>query len=270
MTRTISILMIIVSAVLMQWHSIPFWQEYTENYWSGIAFSIALEAAMLWNWYHRRLPAVRWLAAIILIAGPWYQLTTPTIITINKYRTVQERVEMLRAEVEDNRETVETVESNSKDPNRYGWGKYIPPAKSDLKNSRVRLSNAQADAAITGAIWRPVMVAIMMASVLLIVISTQLAAITSLRSCNVTAVSKSRNPKRASKTEILKKEQLVEQVATVLRSRLRTFDGSQKEFATNHGFRPADISMVLNHAECIRVDGETITFPALKRMAEAL
>lgn len=66
--KKMSIVVIILSTILMQIHSIEYWTGVTESY--GIAWSIALEAAMLWLWYQKRLFLVRVLAATILIAGP--------------------------------------------------------------------------------------------------------------------------------------------------------------------------------------------------------
>ena len=89
-------LMVICSMVLMQIHSIDFWMEKAGP--SGWAWSIGLEVAMLWFWYEnkRRLQVFKYLAAFLLIAGPWYQITAPTFQNLNGVAGMQVDFDMMK------------------------------------------------------------------------------------------------------------------------------------------------------------------------------
>jgi hypothetical protein len=61
----------------------------------------------------------------------------------------------------------------------------------------------------------------------------------------------------------------VKKVADRIRELLPHFEGKQMALASHHDIRPADISMALNHPERKAAGKETVSEPAVDRMAEA-
>ena len=270
MSRVFSILMILTSLCLMQIHGIPFWQHWA-GLWSGIAFSLALEAAVLWNWYHRTLSVFKWIAVAVLIAGPWYQLSGSAVEKVYTAWTLQNKIERLDAEIKDIRATKTTAEANSRE--RTGWRGDIRQATEDLKTARAIRAGIQTEADALGAVWRPFMVAVMLAAIILIVMATQLAAMTMLRSRNVT-------PYRNCKTVTLRNsrtvtvpdgfDERVETVASEIRRRVPEF-GSQAKLCAALGIsRPANVTSVLKYKARKKAGESVLGVEVLEKVAGAL
>ena len=251
---------ILVSTFVMQTHSIPFWQMFIGE--TGIILSLALEAAMLWMWYHRRLKYIKFLAAAILIAGPWYQMTIPIFEKIGRIETLQKNIILIADEIKEAKTSILNYEENSK--KRSGWASRIDRTKSSITDSRERLRGLYSEQQKLGSAWRIYAVASMQITILFILLKTQISAITNLREKGITE--SKRNPKPASKLEKNHSEsknnfeETVKAVAAALNDRLPEFKGSQKDLALHYKtFRPADISLVINHKNNIELGKEKIT-----------
>ena len=113
MRMTFSIMMVLCSMVLMQIHSIEFWMDKAGA--SGWAWSIGLEVAMIWFWYEnkRRLQVFKYLAAFLLIAGPWYQITAPTFESLQDVAVMQAEIETAQDAVTQYSRSLKRYEDNS-------------------------------------------------------------------------------------------------------------------------------------------------------------
>ena len=270
-------LMVICSMVLMQIHSIEFWRDKAGA--SGWAWSIGLEVSMLWFWYEnkRRLQIFKYLAAFLLIAGPWYQITAPTFEDLNSVTVIQADIEMVQDTVMQLSISLDRYEERS--DKRSGWAGRIDKTHTKLEKARSQLSNLRAKGAKKEAPWRSRAVAGMQAAALFIVLTAQLASVTSLRSRNVTTVTKSvtktvmpkRNGNRNAITEQITEdyEATVIIVAAEINRRVAEF-GSQAKFCRGLALRPADVSMVLNHNEKKDAGASTISPKVLQKMVGEL
>ena len=271
-------LMVICSMVLMQIHSIDFWMEKAGP--SGWAWSIGLEVAMLWFWYENkhRLQVFKYLAGFLLIAGPWYQITAPTFENLKGVTVMQAEIETAQDTVAQYTASLKRYEDNS--IKFREWGGRIDRAMANLKEARTHLSILRAKGVKKETPWRSRGIAGMQAAALLIVLTAQLVAVTSLRSCNVMTVTKTVTPKhnvtRNGNGHTITLEQLPEHyektisiVIVEINRRVADF-GSQAKLCKDLGLRPADVSMVLNHNEKKEAGTGTIGPKALQKMAFAL
>ena len=245
-------LMVICSTVLMQIHSIEFWTKTAGP--SGWAWSIGLEVAMLFFWYEnkRRLQVFKYLAAFLLIAGSWYQITAPTFKDLSSSADIQADIETAQDTVTQYATSLKRYEDNS--VKFREWGGRIDRATANLKEARAHLSTLRAKGAKEVAPWRSRAVAGMQAAALFIVLTAQLVAVTVLRSRNETTVTKTvtakRNVTRNAVTEQKPEdyEETVLAVADKIRRKVKEF-GSQAKLCKEFGLRPADVTAVLNHNE---------------------
>ena len=268
-----AVLMVICSMVLMQIHSIAFWMDKAGA--SGWAWSIGLEVAMLWFWYEnkRRLQIFKYLAAFLLIAGPWYQITAPTFKDLNSVMIMQADIETAQDAVTQLSTSLDRYEKRS--DKRSGWAGRIDKTQAKLEEGRAHLSILRSKGLNQVVPWRSRAVAGMQAAALLIVLTAQLAAVTSLRSRNITTVTKTVTAKRnvtRNNSHTAMPEQLPERyeekVTTIAAeiTRLVTEFGSQAKLCKNLGLRPADVSAVLNHSEKKEIGVGTISPKVLQKM----
>ena len=146
-----------------------------------------------------------------------------------------------------------------------------------LKEARAQLSTLRAKGAKKEAPWRSRVVAGLQAAALLIVLTAQLAAVTSLRSRNGSTVpirnetKRNDTPKRnvAPEQSTDDFDASVETVAAEIRSLIPSF-GSQTKLAKHYGIRPANITAVLNHKERKETGGEIISAGGLAKIVEAM
>ena len=277
-------LMVICSMVLMQIHSIAFWMDKAGQ--SGWAWSIGLEVAMLFFWYEnkRRLQVFKYLAAFLLIAGPWYQITSPTFKDLNSVTVLQAEIETAQDAVTQYAASLKRYEDNS--VKFREWGGRIDRATANLKEARAHLSTLRAKGIKHDAPWRSRTVAGMEAAALFIVLTAQLVAVTVLRSRNGTTVTvlRSRNGTTVTKTVTAKRnvtrntviaehtseryEKTVKAVAEEITRQVEEF-GSQAKLCRQTGLRPEYVTAVMNHEEKKKTGG-AITPNGLKKIVDAL
>lgn len=271
-------LMIICSAVLMQWHSIIFWQTWTANYYGGAFMSFGIEAAMLFMWYTQRhwfLRVAKYAAALLLIAGPWYQITTPAFESLQTVTVLHDKAVLIGADVATLERSLASDEENSN--KRLGWRERIIETRAEIKAKRAAQYSLLDEKAALPPGWRPLMVAVMQALAFLIVLTAQLAAVTVLRNGNVTATVTKRNvTKRNSATERYDTPEQteefdvsVEAVAVEIRRRLPEF-GSQAKMLNVFGLRAENIAAVLKHKERKETGGKIISSAGLEKIKKAL
>lgn len=268
--------MILCSMALMQWHGAHFWYEQTGDWISGIGISFCLEVAMLSLWYvglEGFLWCAKWVAAFLLIAGPWYQMTSPTIGTLQTAIDLNNRISTINNEVAELIASKQRYESNS--DKRPGWRQDIRMARTDLKEVRAKREALLDERASLPFIWRPLMAALMQAAALLIVLTAQLAAVTSLRSRNGSTVTKTVTAKRNVTRNAVTEQNLEDYEATVTAvaaeiTRQVEELGSQAKLCRQIGLRHEHIAAVLKHEEKKEAGEATITPKMLQKMVGVL
>lgn len=266
-------LMVICSMVLMQIHSIEFWTKTAGA--SGWVWSIGLEVAMLWFWYEnkRRLQVFKYLAAFLLIAGPWYQITAPTFESLTSVTVMQAEVETAQDRVAQLSISLDRYEKRS--DKRSGWAGRIDKTQAKLEDARAKLSTLRDKGAKKEAPWRSRTVAAMQALALFIILTAQLAAVTNLRSRNGSTVTKTVTAKRnVTRNAVITEhtteryEETVKAVAEEITRQVEEL-GSQAKLCRQTGLRPEYVTAVMNHEEKKKTGG-AITPTGLKKVADAL
>ena len=279
MNKLTTIAIIPLFTVLLQWHSVAFWMEKIGA--SGIAFSFALEAALLWLWYFqkdkKRFIPVRYLAFLLLIAGPWYQLTGPAVEKIYSAWMLNVKIEMVQKTVMADRTALDTYNKNSDE--RTGWAGRIDRTQARLDKNLPRLESLLEEQAEGGVIWREHMFGIMMAVTLLIILITELTAVTYLRNITVTpkvtvirntSVTERKSPgngKAGTVTEDI--DAAVKEVATEITRKVEEY-GSRAKVCQALNLRPANVSLAMNHESKKAACEPTITSAALAKLKEKL
>lgn len=264
--KKLAIGVIILSAGLMQIHSIPFWQEFTSDYYSGIAFSIALHGAMLWNWYTNQLPKVRVVIAALLIAGPWYQISTPVFENIGEVKESSVMAASYLDEMAQLEASLKNYEVNSKRYKRSADRVEPTQARLDVarKNYRKEISAPEK----AEASWRLYAAALMLAAGFFGVMLTEISAVkfcrrtisenTETGNGSVSGISERGETQQRCVSE---KTEIVETVAAAITKKMKDYP-SQAAFAESYGFNTRDVSNVIN--------GKPISKKKLGEMAEKL
>lgn len=217
--------------------------------------SLGIEAAMLFMWYAQRhwfLRVAKYAAALLLIAGPWYQITVPVFESLQTVTVLHDKAALIGADVARLERSLASDEKNSN--KRLGWRKTIKAARAEIKAKRAAQYFLLDDKATLPPAWRPLMVAVMQALALLIVLTAQLAAVTGLRNGyatpTVTKTVKGRNVTKRNDAPGPSEDfdASVEAVAAEITRRLPEF-GSQAKMCKALNLRPANITAVLNHKE---------------------
>ncbi|MCK4786234.1 MAG: hypothetical protein KAV87_20925 [Desulfobacteraceae bacterium] len=250
--KKIAIVVIVLSTGLMQIHSIPFWQKFTGDYYSGIAFSIALHGAMLWNWYTNQLPKVRVVIAALLIAGPWYQISTPVFEEIGEVKESSVLAASYLDEMAQLEASLKNYEENSKRYKRSA--DRVEPTHALLNDARKNYRKEISAPEKGEAAWRLYVAALMLASGFFVVLLTEISAV---KFCRRT-VSENIETGRGGVSEI---SETVEMVAATISEKMKGY-ASQAAFAGAYGFNTRDVSNVIN--------GKAISKRKLGEMAEKL
>lgn len=308
MNRWPSLLIVAGSAVLMQLHAIQFWTGHVGT--AGVAWSLILEAVALWLWWQRRR-GLAVLASALLIAGPFHQLSAPTVEALRTAQASASLLAMERAEVAQLEASVARFQDNSAE--RIGWAQRIDRAQASLDAARERVRHRMAEQ-VTGADWREVGVVGLQALALLVVMVTQVLAVGQLRPVGTGGAAEqleviyeaaqrgkkeaaailerpkvrqvptpscpkhttgagpcycqgSRNKPPAVSETATDIDTLAERVAAEIETEIDNNNETQKAAADRLGVRPADISMIRNHAVRRNEGKETVSSAVLQRLA---
>lgn len=254
--KTAPILIILSATILMQIHSIAFWTEYTNPY-VGWAWSLTLEAAALWLWYHSgvvyKFFAI--LASSLLLLGPLYQLSAPVFVTQDSDIKTQLLITNQKQEIQQLELSLQQFLNNS--DKRIGWAKRIDRTQDALDTARNRLRQLHEQKSSTQS-WQVIAITIMQACILCVVMGTQILAINALRSI----------PFKHYKEPGF--DGMVDYVSQRINKLLPNFEGKQNKLAEHFDFRPADVSLVRNHVDRIAQGRDVISEAALRRMYNVL
>ena len=284
----INLVMIITSFCLMQWHSIQFWLSAAGP--SGWAWSIGLEIAMLCLWYDRKHRFLKYIAAVILIAGPWYQMTSPAIQNIQKTTAIETEIEIETQRLTQLSKSMMIYENNS--VTIRGWAGRIDRTQKAKDELSARINELHAELSKQNSTWREYMVTGVQSAALLIILMAQLSAVSNLGAKETEDEEPSKpetSPKQKTKqspaSEISKVsakgfdsistsnfddfDAMVETVAAEITTKLSKHN-SQKALAQTLGIDQKSISLILNHKKRKLSGTERISSNALNRVLKAL
>ncbi len=276
----INLVMITTSFCLMQWHSIQFWFSAAGP--SGWAWSIGLEIAMLCLWYDRQHRFLKYIAAVILIAGPWYQMTSPAIQNIQKTNAIKIEIEIETQRLDQLSKSLNTYQANSRE--RLGWRDEIRETESAINELSPRIKEIHTELSKQNSTWREYMVTGVQSAALLIILMAQLSAVSNL-GIRQSEIKKPSKPKQKTKqrpvSEISKTSpedfdsistsnfdnfgETVKTTAGMIRAELSNHD-SQKALADCLGIGQKSISLILNHKKRKSDGVETISANALNKV----
>lgn len=156
---------------LMQKHAWEFWSGYDAT--TGWLWALMLEGAALWLWAQRSVLAngIAFLATLLVLAGPLYQVSKPAVEMLhqsNAQPTVNaERKAELKADKAQLTADLATYNENSK--HRAGWATLIATTKEELKAVNAELKTlATAELAPAPMAWQAQAVIAMQAIAMLI------------------------------------------------------------------------------------------------------
>lgn len=271
MTSLPSLAIVAGSAMLMQLHSMAFWLGQVGA--AGVAWSLMLEAAALWLWWQRRW-ALAVLASGLLIAGPFYQLSAPALDALRATEAAGRMATIEQAEIAQLEASLGRFEANS--AARLGWAERIDRTQAELREARARL-RAQVEAQAQGADWRALAVVGMQGLALLVVMVTQVLAVTCLRPVAVplpaAPAPEPAAPELPEEVPFFERahedpDALAVHVADLVEADRKARRESQAALARRLGVRPADVSMLLNHEERRNAGRETVSTAVLRKLAD--
>ena len=283
----IDLVMIITSFCLMQWHSIKFWSAAAGS--SGWAWSIGLEIAMLCLWYYKKHYSLRYIAAIVLIAGPWYQMTSPAILSIQTTNSIETEIEIETERFDQLSKSLSLYESNS--ATIRGWAGRIDRTQKSKDELSSQIKELHSELSKRNSQWREYMVTAVQSAALLIILTAQLSAVSNrgikhparIKS-SAPAIHPKSKPKRPAAEiskvttkfldEILTSnfedfDETVEAVAAEIIQELPNHD-SQKALAEILGTGQKSISLILNHEKRKLSGTERISSNALNKVLKGL
>ena len=236
-----SIIMLVLSTSIIQWHSIQFWIEVAESI--GFLWSIAIEASAIWLWWHRKA-VLAFFASLLLMAGPLYSLSIPvyesTRSEIALASSHQQQIDLARKSIESLKQSLASYQENSL--SRMGWATRIDATRKELQievNGLKQLINKMGHLKQSPMPWLVIAIELFGLAVLLI---TQILTIHALRGIS----GKLKKPEMA-----MISTQDYSTLALVLSRRLSdTLDAeslSQAECARRNEISTKSVSMLINH-----------------------
>ncbi len=284
---TIDAVMIITSFCLMQWHSIEFW--IAEAGPSGWAWSVGLEIAMLCLWYYKKHYSLRYIAAIVLIAGPWYQMTSPAILSIQTTNSIETEIEIETERFDQLSKSLTLYESNS--VTKWGWAGRIDRTQKLKDELSEQIKELHSELSKRNSQWREYMVTAVQSAALLIILTAQLSAVSNIgikqpvRTKSPTPSIRQKSKPTRTIIEISKPvtdnfekistsnfedfDKTVETVAAEIIQELPNHD-SQKALAETLGTGQKSISLILNHEKRKLSGTERISSSALNKVLKGL
>ena len=236
-----SVIMLILTTSIIQWHSIQFWVELAESI--GVLWSIAIEAAAVWLWWHKKT-VLAFIASSLLMAGPLYSLSAPVyegkLSEVALTSSHQQQVDLSRASITALKQSLDRYQKNSL--SRVGWATRIDETRNALQAETEHLKsliNTGPKLKQTPMPWLVIAIEVLGLAVLLL---TQVLTIQALRGISV----KSKQPETADDSRHDYSE-----LAPALSSRLSytlSVEGlSQAEWARRNGVSTKSVSMLINH-----------------------
>ena len=264
---------------ILQWHSIPFWQGQVGE-WSGLAWSVLLEAISLWLWYRpgqRWFRPMAWATTLLLLAGPLHQVSDPLIREIaaldHDSASISQRIQSLEEEIASTERSLDRYQRFAQ--NRTGWQPNINWAETALSMKRkerqnliVSLSIAETSASLN---WRRIG---KIGGQLLSLVIFQMAiifAISSLSRSFHGAGNIDRTPSVPAGSTY--NNDGVENIAVTLQKAIQTLRKSGKTYAdieTRFQISQRDLSLLVNHFYRKKRGDRTLGMESMRRIRAKL
>ena len=140
--RLVAILIVISATVIIQWHGIRFWSEQAGE--TGPAWSLALEAAALWLWWHsnRLVRLVGLLGTLVVLSGPLYVISAPVLDGAHRAQArVAEKARLERSLSRMEHQLAQYLENSR---TRAGWLPAIQRTEERIRQAQARLDAIEA------------------------------------------------------------------------------------------------------------------------------
>lgn len=261
LSNKLSTAMLILSTSIIQWHSIQFWVDVASNI--GFLWSIAIEAAAIWLWWHRKA-ALAFLASLLLIVGPLYSLSAPAYLeTQNQTLQAmnhQQKIRISQDAINDLKLSLSNYEKNSL--SRVGWATRIDETRKALQvevEELKRLVNTTEHLKQAPMPWFIIVIELLGLAVLLI---TQVLTIHALR--GVSNESKQTETAEITESKNLEYSELATYLSNRLSETLQERGLSQAEWARQNKVSTKSVSMLINHQKRSEAGKECISRNELK------
>ena len=253
LSNKLSTAMLILSTSIIQWHSIQFWVDVASNI--GFLWSIAIEAAAIWLWWHRKT-TLAFLASLLLIVGPLYSLSAPAYLETQnqtlRAMNHQQKIRISQDSINDLKLSLSNYEKNSL--SRVGWATRIDETRKALQaevEELKRLVNKTEHLKQAPMPWFIIVIELLGLAVLLI---TQVLTIHALRGVS----------NKSKQTEITESKNLeYSELATYLSNRLsealQEKGLSQAEWARQNQVSTKSVSLLINHQKRSEAGKECIS-----------
>ena len=280
--RVAAVLVVTASVGLLQVHGMQFWIEHAGK--TGVVWSLTLEISAVYLWLHRAiLPAL--LASALLVAGPLYQVASPALEQARKAEfTAVERVGE-ENKIKQLESSLLQYERNSE--KRIGWAGRIDATQERLDAARERLRELVAKQGEYQRSWHKTAIVSMEAFALLVVLYSQIFALSRLREYSKMLAKDRRkddggdlavkpekggfsgNSKITVPIESDTKDR-VKMARRFVEAKLPDFDGKRQLLAQHIGVRLADLSLLKHHEKRRQEGRETISQKKLDKIITVL
>lgn len=134
---TFPVLLVISCTCLIQIHGWQFWLQQAGT--SGPIWSVVLEAAALWLWWHssRLVRFVGLVGTLVVLSGPLFVLSQPAVSAWQAAQAQRQEAVALRSEIASLEATREAFVQNSRQ--RAGWLPAIERVQARIEHARERL-----------------------------------------------------------------------------------------------------------------------------------
>ena len=146
-SRLPALMLLIGGIVLMQTHAMDYWSQYDQT--TGWLWSLVIEGAAIWLWSARNgfKNTVAFLATLLALSAPLYQLAAPVLESQRSSEqaadNLPDRISGKEAEIKQLETDLATYNKNSE--TRGGWFPLIETTKADLKAARKELEKLQTE-----------------------------------------------------------------------------------------------------------------------------
>ena len=180
--KHIAVAVVILGTLIIQYHSVTFWVSKVGD--TGIAWSIGLEIAALWLWWHQKF-AMRFFGFVgtaVLLAGPITEISLPQTSAMAEYNMLLEEKNTAYKNIERLESSIADFKERSK--TKSGWLKGIMGAEDrinqenkNIKSINEKLQSLNANDGVQGSQMTIVLTIIS----LLIITLAQISALRSLK-----------------------------------------------------------------------------------------
>jgi hypothetical protein len=303
MDKASNLIIITISAILLQNHSIRFWVDIVGDI--GILWSVGFEVFMIWLWWNK-YRVLAFVSCLFLLSGALMHVSETTIESVIVSETAKSSTETLTRQQASLEQQLQTYVDNSN--KRVGWLNQIQQTEQALADVRRQISENAAHVSVSGN-SRNYLALITQAVVLAMMMATQAIAVSKMRNVSETrntirnkGIEKTETPEPArvpikfrenpkvSETPVIRvapgqpvdiskyqgksftviASEAQDWIPKALQAALQDLDINQAEWCRQKGIKPADLSLAKNHAERKARNQKTAPKAALEQIIQHL